>query len=88
MKSEAAVLSANRRRALRAAFALLVHAWQSAGAVGALSAEALPLRRFAPRFPLFSNARTSAGAQPPPAPSRRAAKPTHRWGRTATVSAA
>ena len=48
MKSEAAVLSANRRRALRAAFALLVHDWQSAGAVDALSAEALPLSRFAP----------------------------------------
>ena len=48
MKAEAAVLSANRRRALRAAFALLVHDWQSAGAVDALSAEALPLSRFAP----------------------------------------
>ena len=46
------------------------------------------LRRFAPLFPLFSNARTGAGAQPPHAPSRRATKSSQRWGRTATVSAA
>eukprot|EP00967_Tisochrysis_lutea_P002198 scaffold2768_cov32-Tisochrysis_lutea.AAC.4 len=48
MRSEALVLTRNRKRALAAAFAQLVHGWEDAGVAGALSSELMPLSRFAP----------------------------------------
>jgi hypothetical protein len=48
MRTEAVALTRNRKRALAAAFAQLVHGWEEAGAEGALSSTLMPLSRFAP----------------------------------------
>jgi hypothetical protein len=48
MRTEAIALTLNRKKALAAAFAQLVHGWEYAGAEGALSSTLMPLSRFAP----------------------------------------